>query len=547
MIDEFIYKSLLLDIELLNKYVNQKAITYDELQNVIEKHKLEIDVETFAKFLSLSEDVNKNGLYVGFHRIDRLSGPSSFSLLTPETLDLPIIMLFGDSHNTNEYQCEKCSCSLNSLECCLRTFDDKFLKNLDLLSSREHPVDIYVEGFSSNYDINKNEFAIDSKKQHLNLENKVDHQMFMMKLNYFKCFDDIRKFDKEDPNYKLYEKYCPTKFIRWNFADPRVTERDNILETKIFTLIRSFLNSNFNVKTIERHPIFHLIQRLIFIPNDFVNSILNDKNSLLQHEFSQIPESIKEKVIESLVKYIDYLHSTTEDFEELKLALSLKSTRLNNFEIFIRLTNLTSFITEIYSFLRMLQSSPRPWLQVMIFGHRHCENFIHFLVNIFGKYKIRLNLGTENVILDFKNNKLTTTSQCIEFNKEKVHLAQLYQEIYGSELVLNYRQFNNTFVNKYSSIHNIRNYYLGFDFVNLIESNKISISKVKEILDKKYSDVNTKNIISNIIRLKELENEINLFYQMGKKLKGFYIWAPMNVKRKRIIIIMELMIQELFG
>jgi hypothetical protein len=536
MDDDFLYKSILLDQELLNKYINQKPISDSDLSNVLKQQKLDISVETFANLLGLSSAPNQNGLYIAFHKISKLSGPSSFTLLTPKNDQLPIIMLLGDSHDTIEKQCNKCNCSLSSQECCLKTFEDKFLKNLDLLSSPSHPIDIYVEGFSYNYNKVKLEDTLSSRISSLESRYKVNHQMYMMKHNYFICFDDIRKLDKEDKNYSLYEKYCPTKMIRWNFADPRISEIDNVLETQIFNTVCFFLNSTFNLKSKVEDTSFQLLQKLIFIPYEFFKILVDDKNSLIGHEFLQIPVKIQDEIKKCIVEYIIWIRNSTPNIEEVKKILQLESSKLTNIDVFHCLIHITSFITEIYSFLRILQSTPKPWLQIIIMSHKHCQNFINFLVNIYKKYNIKVNLGSENVILDFIHNKLNTTSQCIDFDNQKVHLVQLYQEIYGKELSINYENFNNKFYNKFSSIHLIRKLYLQLEFSNLIETNNISMSKINEIFNTMYKNLPNKQIISHILRLNDLENEINLFYNILIYIKKDNFNYEISTKLKEQIL-----------
>jgi len=63
-------------------------------------------------------------------------------LLTPKmdkftrmksSFHLPIIMLYGDTHGSDEFQCTNCTC--NSKGCCLAVYDEKFLQLLDSLAS----------------------------------------------------------------------------------------------------------------------------------------------------------------------------------------------------------------------------------------------------------------------------------------------------------------------------------------------------------------------------------------------------------------------------
>ena len=537
MNDDYLIKTLLFDKNIIYKIVNQDAILEEEIERVIEKNNINISVEEFTKIFNLtskrgSDSKENKGLYVGLYKINKLSGPTSLSILIPNNSskkinnneedgtgkqeekssnykDLPIILLLGDSHDTINYECAKCNCSLSSVECCMRSFDEKFLKNLDLLSTNENLVDIYVEGFSKFYKRNKSEYEILNRQKHLENKNKVNHQMFMFKQNFYKCFDKLKD--------NAYKKYCPTNTIRWYFSDPRISENEDITETNLFNIVRRFDEDNFNIKKIKFNKYFQLLQTLVTSPNVFINKILDDTNSLLCYEFSQCSKDIQIHVKEYLFEYIRYIQNSIQNFNILMDIFTFKTEQnsiLTNKDIYIYLISLTSFITEIYSFLKMLQKNKKPWLQVMVLGHAHCNNFIYFLVNIFKKYKIYYKNGLDNLELDYKNHTLFTKSQCIEMNQD-VHLCKLYNTIFGKEIKLNYNYFNNSFINKYSSIHQIRNLYLGLDFTNLITSKKIIFSNVIKIVEKKYN-VLEREIINSVIKLKELENTFSLFYYILK-------------------------------
>ena len=96
-------------------------------------------------------------LIINDKRIDKLSGPVTFSLIKPkkrvfdalkkEGVRLPIIMLFGDIHFSADYQCESCTCSHINRSCCMPVYSNEFLKIIDSLATKEHPVDFSIESF----------------------------------------------------------------------------------------------------------------------------------------------------------------------------------------------------------------------------------------------------------------------------------------------------------------------------------------------------------------------------------------------------------------
>jgi hypothetical protein len=142
-----------------------------------------------------------NGIVINNKLISSISGPVSMYYLKPkivknEGIDFPLIILFGDKHFSDENMCNNCTCVYNN--CCYRIDDERFLQNLDKLSSKSNPVDFYIEDFFE-YNVNAFKGGI--------MENMISGKMA-------ECYNKVLQ------NEMLYDE-CPTRNIRWHYGDVR--------------------------------------------------------------------------------------------------------------------------------------------------------------------------------------------------------------------------------------------------------------------------------------------------------------------------------------
>ena len=138
--------------------------------------------------------------------ITSLSGPISFYYLKPkEDIDpsefeyFPLIILFGDWHDSKEGSCLNCTCSKEEEgKCCYTISDHTFLQLLDTLGDNDNPIDFYTETFLAGSDfINTDDY----------LSELTSEEMVM-------CYQRTLRGTE-------YNK-CPTKNIRWQATDARV-------------------------------------------------------------------------------------------------------------------------------------------------------------------------------------------------------------------------------------------------------------------------------------------------------------------------------------
>ena len=95
--------------------------------------------------------------------VKKISGPVSLYYLKPPTdfyfkykgqINMPLVLLFGDLHQSYDNLCEPC----NHDDGCMEIYSPAFLTLLDNLSTLESPIDFYTEsakGWIQNHDFLK--------------------------------------------------------------------------------------------------------------------------------------------------------------------------------------------------------------------------------------------------------------------------------------------------------------------------------------------------------------------------------------------------------
>ena len=132
-------------------------------------------------------------------KVKTLSGPVSFLILKPvdKVKSFPSIILLGDYHNSDKHQCESCESGD-----CYAIYSKRFLSLIDSPN-----VDFYVENWVDRAD--KSEEYFKYMKEHHN------YPLELIREEIIACYY------KELRGKKIYNKYCPTKNIRWHLSDPR--------------------------------------------------------------------------------------------------------------------------------------------------------------------------------------------------------------------------------------------------------------------------------------------------------------------------------------
>ena len=130
--------------------------------------------------------------------LSQLSGPVSLSYLTPTHPDLPLVMLLGDVHESDENRCEPCSAPS-----CYPVESLDFLEMLDELAET-YPIDFYTESDPS---------FLESNQGHAPTRNVLFQYLLRNTVKY--CHDVPTRVSPR------YLKQCPTSYLRWHFIDVR--------------------------------------------------------------------------------------------------------------------------------------------------------------------------------------------------------------------------------------------------------------------------------------------------------------------------------------
>lgn len=289
----------------------------------------------------------EKGIKINNTLIKKISGPVSFYLFTLNNsryakniknsgINPPVIILFGDTHLSYENMCENCICK-NIEECCLKIQDKNFISLLDNLASTIK-IDFNIE---QEFDLNY------LKEYYEHYENKgpLPSLLLTIKDCLFKTTD------------------CPTKNIKWNYVDIRLTEKKfnynyessiiNIFD--YFSAIESELVEEPDIKNIE-DKYNYILDSIISINNyyktflqksRYINTLNNVIESLNNKTFFNIFE-IGNRNKSLIYKQIRKLNEPYND-------ITYWENKLNKYTKYIFNERLKDYNKEINNFIKVLK------------------------------------------------------------------------------------------------------------------------------------------------------------------------------------------------
>jgi hypothetical protein len=378
-------------------------------------HIMKNNPKTYKEFLILVN--NKTGMKINNNMITHISGPISFHLLKPNMKNflkykklgiyIPIVMLFGDKHNSDLYECKNCNNG------CYKIEDENFLKIIETLSTKEKPVDFYLESLinlSINKKLENDDFSILEKIKKYNSNNESSLQKMNNTLQ--SCF------------YKNFKEKlkCPIPNIRWHFADIRhfsMVTYDETYKFKYEMFLGTdayFLNQSKSLKLIL-NDCYNETTEFIDFYFDINNEIVNNKSLILKQIkkgkisiekwkkwFTQFYLEIiilynnkkfsKTKISEFIEIYNYYSKLSKIDRQEYKQ----KNDEFKLKPIHVLFRSITAIFLDMYFITRMFkppENDVMSHLTIGYFGNAHVYNIIYFCVKIMKLFKIEKSVNNK--------------------------------------------------------------------------------------------------------------------------------------------------------
>ena len=183
----------------------------------------------------------ENGLHItNSLTIKKISGPIYMAILVPKTEIIkkcreltypiypPIFILFGDIHESLEYQCK---CDEEIFNTCIDEVY-KFAEILNKLSSPTYPIDFYLENFISEDDIESHLERVKTNPNYSDYSGDPPLNKLIWQSN--ECTKKAITSKRYDPN-----KCLSVNKIRWHLAD---TRKNDVGKFRIEYFINEFRN-----------------------------------------------------------------------------------------------------------------------------------------------------------------------------------------------------------------------------------------------------------------------------------------------------------------
>ena len=358
-----------------------------------------------------------NGIFINNKIISKISGPTNMIILKPKLEyikdKLPLFILFGDLHNSEENMCIDCNCDDDLKNCCYPIYSKDFHKFLDNLPENNNfPIDFNIEGGINKYILQTN----------INSRNLIpEYPLYLTREAIEICYNKKIKIH----NPLLYKRKCHTNNIRWQYADSRFHnypnykyDFENFLDTfyEIF-----FTNNDMNFSRLIKYPnhIKYLnIIKHIFDYN-FYDYIPKNNSSILKQLKKIEIEYIKNNWKIWLKKYYKYIFSYIsnetglnhdnikidlfKDFVNAVKQICYKNKVESNMKIInsflfeykneyaFALLQLNTALLDLYYLFRTFkqpQGSKKTFISIGYFGNRHVNNISYFLTSIMDCYDI---------------------------------------------------------------------------------------------------------------------------------------------------------------
>ena len=434
--------------------------------------------------INLSDEVNKHNstikplsftyMNINGNNIKSISGAISFYYFRPTNRlsNLPLIVLFGDSHRDSTAMCPNCSCSRSKKYCCYKLSDRPLLQLIDTLGSVDYPVDFYTE---TSFSGTGTGFA--------NGEMEIFTTGDMTS-----CYHHRLRGTK-------YDK-CPTKNIRWQAGDIRLASaqffnshiselnsfntRETYKQTSkyyntnmyvesqlmyIFSNIHSGYKIYFSNTQFGSFENFKKLIMLLFEQNDTVYSISSLRkfaSALFSMKNCAINKQIQKQSLDELKNkeiWIDlYAASLKDRFDKMSkyrimnIKEQIESTTLENIDEESKQTlwyfgvDITAPLLDLYVLARMFKQPTDGNISSISFGYfgnAHVENMVKILSSLDkildmkdSKYELvnRIDANYSNVNRCLRMPNINLTDEVNKHNSTIKPLSFTYMNINGNNI-----------------------------------------------------------------------------------------------------------------
>jgi hypothetical protein len=378
-------------------------------------------------------------LFINGTPVNKISGPVSMFILTPKKSDifpnLPVYMLFGDIHDSDQNMC------IDKSPETLDIYGTDFLGLLNtLVTPNNELIDFYIEGG----DLHNEETSMPYIEK---------YPMKMLWNLYSECYKNIRsekkiaqyphetqcnkipniRFQSGDPRFFKYDKKYEKLLLQCNMQNflQLFKVKEDLTQDKFIDNLLSFrgdcieklLNTTFSFQDVndeifsEEGPIYKQLKKFSPLQRDTMIDYI--KRYCLYAEEIYNREAYNPIIVNIHTELINIIFNLQFNLHPEKVVKSLEYIKDNwefvkqyrDFLIVYKYTIVPDIYTLCRSF-KYLNSPDIPIMNLVYFGNNHTNNVVHFLTKITNLYdKVEIKSLQSYDYLD-------THSRCVEIKND---------------------------------------------------------------------------------------------------------------------------------
>lgn len=308
---------------------------------------------------------DKKGLLLGDQLIQRITGPMRVTILKPPSsppFSMPPILLFGDVHFSIEGECADCMVN----DGCYRISEDAFFQALDRVSTKDAPIDFYIESYMKDIP-NSHRIAAVGEIQ--------------------RATNSIRRCAawNKSKKQRYRRNACPTETVRYHYGDLRQTNPDQD-EGAYFEYIMMLMHKNPKV----------VKEKILSFPSDHVfyqlgKPIIDAFDAFNGYDMTQMPDPVLySNLMYRLITRVSPRYSRIrKQFNKRPKGFPPEWIVPLIYHSILYLGDrryISGWLMDVYTILRVFKMSEGPpaALTVMYFGNSHVNTLTRFLRDVVG-------------------------------------------------------------------------------------------------------------------------------------------------------------------